>query len=408
MSRTVFGGTVPGRRATIKRLLALLFAVSLIAAACGGDDDKDTTSAEDETAASESAPESAEPEEAAESQGAPGGGDQSDPIVQIAGALPDPTDGVVAAGLFETPGPWTIGMSHFGVNANTWTVQVEAETRAAVTANSNIEDFIFLDANLDQAKQVADIEDLIAQGVDAIIVMPLTPTSADSGIEAAKAAGIPVVLHTGRVETEDWTVQLQGGAENFGRVMGQFLVDQIGDEGKIWVLRGLNGHPEDINRYNGLLETLQGTNITISSEFHGDWQYDTSKPICEQLVIDDPDPDGIWYSGADMARACIDVLNEFGVNLPPMSGEGNNGFFKQAIENNLNTISAVYSPAQGAAGVRLAVALLEGEELARTYAYEPPGDLLNGIKAQVRDDLSDNVWWPSELSEAQLQELYGN
>jgi ribose transport system substrate-binding protein len=237
--------------------------------------------------------------------------------------------------------------------------------------------------------------------------MPVTPTSADPGIEAAKAAGIPVVLHTGRVETDAWTVQLQGGAENFGRVMGQFLVDELGGEGHIWVLRGYDGHPEDINRYKGLLQALDGTNITISSEEYGLWQYDTSTPICEQLLIDDPDPDGIWFSGADMARACIDVFNEFGAELPPITGEGNNGFFGQVVEEGLNTISAVYSPAQGAAGIRLAVALLEGEEVSRTYAYDPPGDGPANIAAQYRADLSDNVWWPSELSEEKLQEYYG-
>ncbi len=40
----------------------------------------------------------------------------------------------------------------------------------------------------DQEKQVADIEDLIAQGVDAIIVQPVTSTSANASIEKAVAA----------------------------------------------------------------------------------------------------------------------------------------------------------------------------------------------------------------------------
>ena len=158
-----------------------------------------------------------------------------------------------------------------------------------------------------------------------------------------------MVLHTGRVETDAWTTQLQGGAENFGRVMGQFLVDCTGGEGNIWALRGLSGHPEDTNRYNGLVEAIEGTNLEISSEEHGDWQYDTTKPICEQLMIDDPDPVGIWSSGADMTRACVDVFEEMGKPVPPITGEGNNGFHIQAADKELNTISAVYSPAQGAA-----------------------------------------------------------
>ena len=381
----------------VTRLHRAAFAVLALALTAAGCSTSEGTEATTETASE--CPQT--------SEGAAGGGDQTDPIVQIAGALPDDAEGLVEAGIFKTPPPWTIGMSHFGVNANTWTQQVVHETEAAVEDNPNIEDFILLDADLKQDKQVADIEDLIAQKVDAIIVMPLTPTSADPGIEAAKAAGIPVVLHTGRVETDAWTTQLQGGAENFGRVMGQYLVDCTGGEGNIWVLRGLSGHPEDTNRYNGLLEALEGTDLKISSEENGDWQYDTTKPICEQLMIDDPDPDGIWSSGADMTRACVDVFEEMGKPIPPITGEGNNGYMVQAVDKKLNTISAVYSPAQGAAGVRLAVALLEGKEIARSYKYEPPGDLLDNIETQIDPDLSDNVWWPTELDDDQLQKFYG-
>ena len=391
-------------RGTTGKVPVLLIALALLVAACGGA----TTPSPTSSGASAPAP-SVEPAPSSTTGGSPspGSGGELDPIVQIAGAAPDPVDGVVEAGKFTKAPPWKIGMSHFGVNANTWTVQVVHETEAAVEKNPNIKDFILLDANLDQEKQVADIEDLIAQKVDILIVMPLTPTSADTGIAAAKAAGIPVVLHTGRVETDAWDVQLQGGAENFGRVMGQFLVEKLGGKGNIWVLRGLQGHPEDINRYNGMLDAFKGSDIKITSEEYGAWQYDTGKTICEQLLINDPNPDGIWFSGSDMASACIDVFKEFGATLPPITGEGNNGFFKRVVRDNIDTISAVYSPSQGAAGIRLAVALLEGKELSRTYRYEPPGDRLEQIKAQVREDLSDNVWWPSELSEEKLQELYG-
>jgi ribose transport system substrate-binding protein len=226
-------------------------------------------------------------------------------------------DGVVArggdnptveAGKFKKDGPWVIGMSDFGVNANTWTVQVAHESEAAAAKDKRIKKFILLDAGFDQKKQVADIEDLIAQKVDAIIVQPVTSTSANASIQKAIAAGIPVILHTGRIETDAYTTEIQGGAEHFGKVMGDFLVKELGGKGNIWVLRGLAGHPEDINRYNGLLESLKGTDIKIIAEQNGDWQYDKAKKVCETLYLNDPKVDGIWSSGADMTRACVDVL----------------------------------------------------------------------------------------------------
>lgn len=311
------------------------------------------------------------------------------------------------AGTYKKDCGWVIGMSDFGVNANTWTVQVAHESEAAAASNKCIKKFVLLDAGFDQKKQVADIEDLIAQKVDAIIVQPVTSTSANASMKKAIDAGIPVIVHTGRVETNDYTTEIQGGAEHFGKVMGDWLVKKVGNDGKIWVLRGLAGHPEDTNRYNGLLESLKGTNVKIVAEEHGDWQYDKGKSVCETLYLNDPNVDGIWSSGADMTRACVDVFKQFGAKIPPMSGEGNNGFFGQWITDGFDSISAEYSPSQGAAGVRAAVALLEGKQLNKHYDYNPPGWDLEKVKKYYRDDLSANVWWPSELSEEQLKKFYG-
>jgi ribose transport system substrate-binding protein len=146
------------------------------------------------------------------------------------GVVPTAGDNqAVQAGKFKKPCGWKIGMSHFGVNANTWTVQVAHEAQAAADREKCISKFILLDANFDQKKQVADIEDLIAQGVDAIIVQPVTSTSADAAIEKAAAAGIPVDLHTGLVETNAFTTEIRAGGVYFGKVRGDWLVKTVGE-----------------------------------------------------------------------------------------------------------------------------------------------------------------------------------
>jgi len=326
------------------------------------------------------------------------------------GVEPRPGDDtVVPAGKYETPPPWRIGMSHFGVNANTWTVQMAHESEYAASLDDRVEEFILLDANISQTKQLADIEDLIAQDIDALIVTPLTPTSADEGIRKAVEAGIPVVVHTGLTDTGDFTVDIQGGGYNFGFVTGQWLVEELGGEGKIWVLRGLPAHPEDINRYNGMRAALEGTDIEIVAEDHGSWQYDLGKNLCETFYLQGSQVDGIWSSGADMSRACADVFRQFGSEVPPVSSEGLNGFFQVWEDRELSSHAAEYSPEQGAAGVRAAIALLEGEPLFKRYVYEPDGITLEEARENgyIRRDLSENVWFPTGLPEEVLQELYG-
>jgi hypothetical protein len=62
----------------------------------------------------------------------------------------------VEEGKYKKDAPWVIGMSSFGVNANTWTVQVAHEAQAAADRDKRITKFVLLDAGFDQKKQVAD------------------------------------------------------------------------------------------------------------------------------------------------------------------------------------------------------------------------------------------------------------
>lgn len=72
---------------------------------------------------------------------------------------------------------YTIGFSNFSLS-DSWRVQMEAEFKhhaEELKANGTIKDYVMLQANGDQAKQISDIRDLITMGVDAIVVACITP-----------------------------------------------------------------------------------------------------------------------------------------------------------------------------------------------------------------------------------------
>ncbi len=72
---------------------------------------------------------------------------------------------------FKKAGPWRIGVSFGGVG-NTWIVQMIQEMKYAAAQRKEITEFIFVEANWQPAKQVADVEDLLTKKVDAIIIGP--------------------------------------------------------------------------------------------------------------------------------------------------------------------------------------------------------------------------------------------
>jgi ribose transport system substrate-binding protein len=312
---------------------------------------------------------------------------------------------VILAGKFKKDAPWKIGFSIWGFG-NTYMIQMAEEAKYYATTNGDLGNFIFTNADSKPAKQIADIEDLIAQGVDALVIAPISLSAVSPIIEKATAAGIPVVVHSTAVDTDKYTVDLQGDPIHFGKVMGDFLVKELNGKGRIWALRGQAGVSEDQFRYDGLTEALKGTDIAISSEQHGDWAYDKGKQVCESLALSDPNPDGIWSSGAAMSQACIDVLPNSGSPFRRSPGEGNNGFFRAWKASGVKSMAAVFSPEQGAAAVRAAVALLEGKELHHRYVARPEPILEDTRDQYFREDLNDNLWFPVSLPKEKMEEIF--
>lgn len=324
------------------------------------------------------------------------------------GLSPNPDSNTkVPAGTFRQDPPWVIGVSHFDVQGDTWTRQTILETEAAAQTEPRIKEIIVLDAALDASKQAEDVARLIELGVDALILSPVPNASSDDAVASAAAAGIPVILHTGTVGTDSFATEIQGGGVHFGQVLGEWLVDAIGNSGRIWVLRGPEGHPEVDLRYQGLVAALAGKDVEIAAEAFADWDYASARAICEAFLSAAPDVDGIWSSGANMTSACTDVFLEAGVEVPPITGEVSNGFFGQWIEDGLTSVAAEYSPQQGSAALAAAIALLQGEEIFQSYVYSPAPWTLEKAIQYYRPDLSGDLWWPSALSEDILRRTYG-
>ncbi len=93
-------------------------------------------------------------------------------------------------------------------------------------------------ANVDPAQQVKLLEDLIAQNVDVIGLVPLDVKVAEPVLKRAQEAGIPVITHEGpEQEGRTWNVELIDSVK-FGEVQMQKLAEEMGEEGEYVVYVG--------------------------------------------------------------------------------------------------------------------------------------------------------------------------
>lgn len=306
---------------------------------------------------------------------------------------------------FKKAPPWRIGVSFGGVG-NTWIVQMIQEMRYAASQNKNIGEFIFVEANWQAAKQVADVEDLLTKKVDAIIIGPISAAIGAPLADKAAKSGIPVVVFGAFGKAMKSSVEIGAGGEVFGKQGGEYLKKELKGKGSVWAFRGIAGVDEETLRYEGFRKSLVGSDIKITQEVFGDWGYAKGKQLCENLVLSGNAVDGIWFSGAEMTRACLDVFKESGKPLVPMTGEGNNGFLRAWKQTGVKSIAPLFTPGLGAATVRATVALLEGKPMYRSYFSSPAPVNQVDLDKFFRPDLSDAYWLPSTLPEATLKETF--
>ncbi len=93
-------------------------------------------------------------------------------------------------------------------------------------------------ANVDPAQQVKLLEDLIAQKVDVIGLVPLDVKVTEPVLKRAQEAGIPVITHEGpEQEGRTWNVELIDSVK-FGEIQMQKLAAEMGEEGQYVVYVG--------------------------------------------------------------------------------------------------------------------------------------------------------------------------
>jgi ribose transport system substrate-binding protein len=323
-----------------------------------------------------------------------------------AGVEAAPGSGAVDTVRYRKAGPYTIGLSNISV-VNTWRVQLIEEAKYEASRHSSIKSLLITDAGGDIKKQISDVEDLLAKGIDALIITPASPTALVPVIDRAYAEGIPVIVFSTTASTKKYTASIQTDEVYFGRVGMDWLAKRLGGKGGIIALRGIAGLSAEEDRWRGVQEVLRRTpGIKVLGSEFADWAYDKGKRACEDLLQAHPRIDGVWSSGGAMTQACAEAFKAAGRPLVPMTGEANNGFFRVWLEMGFPSIAPIEPTWISAEAVKAALMALEGQPLRSDYVIRPKPITQAEAKAFYRPDLNDSYWIGAHLPEGILKKLY--
>ncbi len=230
-------------------------------------------------------------------------------------------------------------------------------------------------ATADQpAKQIGDIEDMMAQKVSGLVILatesaPLTPIA-----KSAKQRGVKII-NVDRGFTEPVAdIFIAGDNAAFGRKSAEFMAEKLGGKGNIVILRGIPS-TVDSDRYNAAMEVFKKhPDIKILAAQPGMWNQQKALEVMQSYLTQFPQIDAVWASDDDMAVGVEKAINEAGrKNIWIMGGAGMKQIIKRVGEKDpMFPADITYPPAMIAAGIHAAVAELRSGSLQSAAEKMPP------------------------------------
>lgn len=197
---------------------------------------------------------------------------------------------------------------------NPWRI---AETKSFVdTAETCNWDLITTDAGGSAAKQVADVDSMIAQGIDVLFLPPREEKPLIPAVKKAAAAGIPTFLVDRSVDPNnakagvDYVSFLGSDFIDQGRRVAEWTIENFeGDKAVVVQLEGTTGSSPANDRKKGFDDAIaKDPRFTIVASQTGDFARDKGRQVMETLLQAHPDVDVVYAHNDEMAIGAIQAL----------------------------------------------------------------------------------------------------
>ena len=217
----------------------------------------------------------------------------------------------------EQQDSYKIGFAQTESN-NPWRI-AETKSMQDIAASCGWE-LVYTDAAGSAAKQVADVDSMIAQGVDAIFLPPREEKPLIPAVMRAKQAGIPVFLIDRSVDPavaqagRDYVTFIGSDFVDQGRRAAEWLTENFdGEKGVIIELEGTTGSSPANDRKKGFDEAIGANDkFEIVASQTGDFARDKGRQVMETLLQAHPDVNVVYAHNDEMAIGAIQALEAAG------------------------------------------------------------------------------------------------
>ena len=225
-----------------------------------------------------------------------------------------------------------------------------------------------LDAQNDSAREMTNVEDLTVKGVQAILLNPTDSDAAGNAVRIANRAEIPVITLDRGANGGDVKSHVASDNVAGGEMAGKFIIEQLGNKGKVLQLEGVPGTSAARERGEGFMKALEGSNLELVASQPADFDRSKALNVTENMLQANPDVKAIFAQNDEMALGAIKAVKAAQKDIIVVGFDGTDEGVASVKNGELAATVAQQAGMIGAIGVEVADKILKGEAV---DAYTP-------------------------------------
>jgi len=156
--------------------------------------------------------------------------------------------------------------------------------------------------------QIAQLEDAITTGANALVVAPTDASALNPTFDRAKEAGIPVLIIDSNTTWADKLTFI--GTDNVagGRLAGEYLCSEFGAGGQVAIITGQETSASISDRVKGAEEAFDACGLVVVAKINGEHSREGGLRAMEDILTSNPDLQGVFAINDNSALGAVEAL----------------------------------------------------------------------------------------------------
>lgn len=241
----------------------------------------------------------------------------------------------------------------------------EADGIKKAAADAGVE-VVLLSADNNSTQQVNQVNDLITQGVDALIFTAQDATAAAAGVRAANREKIPVIAVDQKPEGGDAKLATYIATDSVkaADALCTWMFEQMGGKGEIGILQGVLGSTAELQRSSGCQQALEkNPDIKVVAKQSANWDETEGYKAAQNMLQANPDIKAIFGESDAMGLGAAKAAKDANRKIIAVGIDGFPTMIKGVQDGLTDATQAQVPYKMGQMAVSDAIKIVKGESV---------------------------------------------